>query len=386
MFYLTIPFEERIDLTVIDIAKNLLSYDTSGPPTKEKPLAMWIRDFLFDLGIEAELHEIEPDRANVVAKIGEGNGRGLLLSGHIDTVLVGDLDLWTVTGPFEPVVKDGKVYGRGASDMKGPCASIIQAVKEFRKEKLKRQLTLVFTAGEDTGGWFVSRVLSDGKVTMDDARFGIVAEPSLLRVVRCHKGYAYATIVIHGKSAHSSRPELGINAIMKGMDFLNELARLQEELKKSVHPLLGYTTIKPTLINGGFKPNIIPDKCEITLNTRIIPGHESLETVEGWLNETASKALGGEDIIEIKIPRVRVPLNIQEDSEVVQLMTGLLGSEAVGVPYFSEAGDYTGVGIPTVLCGPGSIDQAHTANEFISVDQLKKGVQVFKKVINKVCL
>ncbi|MFC1802426.1 M20 family metallopeptidase [Thermoproteota archaeon] len=383
---MTVPFEQEIDMTVVDIAKNLLSYDTSGPPAKEKPLAKWIRDFLIELGIEAELHEVEPDRANVVAKIGEGKGRGLLLSGHIDTVLVGDHNLWTVTGPFDPVVKDGKVYGRGASDMKGPCASIIQAAKELRQEKFKRQLTLVFTAGEDTGGWFVSRVLSDGKVTMDDARFGIVAEPSMLRVVRCHKGYAYAKVVVRGKSAHSSRPELGINAIIKGMDFLKELTGLQEELKKTVHPLLGYTTIKPTLINGGFKPNIIPDRCEITLNTRIIPGHESMETVEGWLKETALRAFSGDDITEITVPRVRAPLNIPNDSEIVQLLIGLLESEAVGVPYFSEAGDYAEAGIPTVLCGPGSIDQGHTANEFISVDQLERGVQVFKKVIKKVCL
>ena len=372
-------------MTVVDIAKNLLSYDTSGPPAKEKPLAKWIRDYLVDLGIEAELHEVEPDRANVIAKIGEGKGSGLLLSGHIDTVLVGDLEHWTETGPFEPVVKDGKVYGRGASDMKGPCASIIQAAKECRKENFKRQLTLVFTAGEDTGGWFVSRVLSDRKVTIDDACFGIVAEPSMLRVVRCHKGYAYPKVVVHGKSAHSSRPELGINAVMKGMEFLKKLTELQEELKKTVHPLLGYSTIKPTLNNGRFKPNVIPDRCEITLNTRLIPGHESIDVVEGWLRETALRAFGVDDVTKITVPRVRVPLNIPNDSEIVQLLVRLLGSEAIGVSYFSEAGDYTEIGIPTVICGPGSIDQAHTANEFISVNQLKRGVQVFSKVIKSVC-
>jgi succinyl-diaminopimelate desuccinylase len=109
-------------LTVVDIAKSLISFDTSGPPVKERPLAKWIRDYLVDLGVNAELHEVDKDKANVVAKIGEGTGADLVLSGHIDTVLAGDLDLWTVSGPFEPVVRDGKVYGRGASDMKGPCA------------------------------------------------------------------------------------------------------------------------------------------------------------------------------------------------------------------------------------------------------------------------
>ena len=186
--------------------------------------------------MDAELHEVAKDRANVVAKIGEGAGAGLLLSGHIDTVLTGDLDLWTVSGPFEPVVRDDRVYGRGTSDMKGPCASIIQAAKELQGEKLKRQLTLVFTAGEDTGGWFVARVLSDGKVPKEEARFGIVGEPSMLRLVRAHKGYSYTTVAVNGKAAHSSRPETGINAIMGAAEILRSIPRLQEELNKSPIP------------------------------------------------------------------------------------------------------------------------------------------------------
>ncbi len=374
-------------MTVVDVVKSLISFDTSGPPAKERPLAMWIRDFLMDLGVDAELHEVERDRANVVAKIGEGTGPGLVLSGHIDTVLAGDPGLWTVSGPFEPVMKDGRVYGRGASDMKGPCASMIQAAKELSGEKLKRQLTLVFTAGEDTGGWFVARVLSDGKVTREEARFGIVGEPSMLRVVRSHKGYSYTTVTVNGKAAHSSRPETGVNAIMGGAEILRGIPGLQEELNKSPHPLLGPSTIKPTLINGGIKSNIIPDRCEITLNTRLIPAHADAETMKSWVRGLVAESdKDYEGSVEINVPRVRKSLDIPEDSEIVKLLTGVLGSEAIGVPYFSEAGDYTEAGIPTVLCGPGSIDQGHTANEFISVDQLEKGVKVYRKVIEEICL
>lgn len=371
-------------MTVVDIAKSLISFDTSGPPAKERPLAKWIRDYLVDLGVDAELHEVEKDRANVVAKIGEGTGAGLVLSGHIDTVLAGDLDLWTVSGPFEPVVRDGRVYGRGASDMKGPCASMIQAAKELRGEKLKRQLTLVFTAGEDTGGWFVARVLSEGKVTREEARFGIVGEPSMLRVVRSHKGYSYTTVTVNGKAAHSSRPETGVNAIMGAAEILRGIPRLQETLNKSPHPLLGPSTIKPTLIKGGIKSNIIPDRCEITLNTRLIPAHADVETIKGWVRGLVDDSYEGS--VEINVPGVRKPLDVPEDSEVVKLLTRVLGSEAIGVPYFSEAGDYTEAGIPTVLCGPGSIDQGHTANEFIAVDQLEKGVKVYRKVIEEICI
>ena len=120
------------------------------------------------------------------------------------------------------------------------------------------------------------------------------------------------------------------------------------------------------------------------MNTRLIPAHADGETIQGWARGLIPDSYEGS--VEIKIQRVRKPLDVPEDSKVVKLLTRILGSEAIGVPYFSEAGDYTEAGIPTVLCGPGSIDQGHTANEFIAVDQLEKGVKVYKKVIEEICL
>ena len=120
------------------------------------------------------------------------------------------------------------------------------------------------------------------------------------------------------------------------------------------------------------------------MNTRLIPAHADGETIQGWARGLIPDSYEGS--VEIKIQRVRKPLDVPEDSKVVKLLTRILGSEAIGVPYFSEAGDYTEAGIPTVLCGPGSIDQNHTANEFIAVDQLERGVKVYKKVIEEICL
>jgi acetylornithine deacetylase/succinyl-diaminopimelate desuccinylase-like protein len=253
-------------MTVLDIAKSLISFDSSGPPTREKPLADWIHDYLVDLGVDANVQEVGHERANVIAKIGEGKGPGIVLSGHIDVVPPGDLHLWNQTQPFEAKVANSKLYGRGACDMKGPDACILQAYKELRNEDFKRQLTIVFTSGEDTGGWFVDRVLNDKLVTPKDAKFCIIPEPSMMKIVRTHKGGGGCKIVIHGKAAHSSRPELGVNAILHAADFLEEINVLQKEINHEKHPLLGPSTIKPTLINGGFKANIIPDRCEITIN------------------------------------------------------------------------------------------------------------------------
>jgi acetylornithine deacetylase/succinyl-diaminopimelate desuccinylase-like protein len=331
---------------------------------------------------------VAPERANVVAKIGEGRGPGLVLSGHLDVVLAGEPGLWTVTGPFKPVVRDGRLYGRGACDMKGPDAAILQAAREMLGEDFKRQLTLVFTAGEDTDGWFVSRVLSERLVTPGDAIFGVVAEPSMMELITCHKGIGGAEVMVEGRAAHSSTPELGVNSIQKASDLIQEVARLQERLKGEVHPLLGSTTIEPTMIKGGLRGNIIPPSCEVGLNTRLIPGHDNNEAIKGWLDEVLVNCSrrDGEFRAIVTNARGGAALDVPEENEVVQLLKEILGTEAMRAPYYPEAVSYAGAGIPTVVCGPGDIAQAHAPDEYISVDQLEKGVRVFKELIKRVCL
>jgi succinyl-diaminopimelate desuccinylase len=272
-----------INLKAVDIAKELIKFDTSGPPTQEQPCVEWIQSYLDALSFETTLQVVEPGRANVIAKYGVGKEPGLVLSGHIDVVLAGDPSLWKVTGPFSPVVKGGRLYGRGACDMKGPDACMIQAAEELIDKGFNKQLTLVFTAGEDTGGWFVDKVISDKLITRHEAEFGVIGEPSLMEIIPAHKGSGGTEVLIHGKAAHSSRPELGINAIQKAADFLYELRKLQKELDKSPHPLLGPTTVECTMMNGGFKANIIPDQAHLTLNFRFIPGHEDPEISKQWI-------------------------------------------------------------------------------------------------------
>ncbi|MBN2335851.1 ArgE/DapE family deacylase [Candidatus Bathyarchaeota archaeon] len=375
-------------MTVVDIAKKLISYDTSGPPTREQPCAEWIRDFLDDAGYEAELQIVEKDRANVIGKIGEGKGPGLVLSGHIDVVLAGKPSLWKVTSPFEPVVKGGKLYGRGACDMKGPDACILQAAKELAKKSFKRQLSVVFTAGEDTGGWYVTKVLGEKKVTKADAMYGVIPEPSLMEIIPVHKGGGGAEILVHGKAAHSSKPELGVNANQKAADFLYALRGLQSKLDKEKHPLLGPTTVECTLMNGGFKANIIPDQAKITLNFRLIPRHKDPGVSRKWFEDIIAE-LGAKDPefkAEITSHRTSEPLDVPLDSPIVATLKDILGTKIVGAPYYTEAVSYTSAGIPTVICGPGSIDQAHTPDEYIALEQLELGVKTFKETIKRICL
>jgi len=375
-------------LKAIEIAKELIKFDTSGPPTKEKPCAEWIQVYLDDLGFETHLQVVEPGRANIIAKIGEGTKPGLVLSGHIDVVLAGDPALWKVSGPFEPLIKDGRLYGRGACDMKGPDACIIKAAEDLIHEDFNKQLTLVFTAGEDTGGWFVDRVLSDKLVTPKDAMFGVIGEPSLMEIIPSHKGSGGAEIVIHGQAAHSSRPELGINAIQKAADFLYELRKLQKRLDQNKHPLLGPTTVECTIMKGGFKSNIIPDQAHLNLNFRLIPGHENPETSKKWLMDIINRLSENDPEFKAEILRnsASEPLDVSLDSQVVSLLKDILGTEPVGAPYYTEAVSYTKSGIPTVICGPGSIDQAHKPDEYISLEQIDLGVETYKQLIRRVCL
>jgi len=375
-------------LTVIDIAKELIAFDTSGPPTKEQPCAQWIKDFLEDIGFEAELQVVEKDRANVIGKIGRGKGPGLVLSGHMDVVLAGDPSLWKVTGPFEPVVKDGRLYGRGACDMKGPDACILQAVKELAKESYKRQLSVVFTAGEDTGGWYVTKVIEEKKITTADAMYGVIPEPSMMEIIPVHKGSGGAEVLIHGRAAHSSKPELGINANQKAADYLYALRGLQSKLDETRHPLLGPTTVECTMMNGGFKSNIIPDQARLTLNFRLIPEHKDPEVSRKWFEDIIA-SLSSKDPefkAELTSHRASEPLNVPLDSRIVTTLRDILGTRIAGAPYYTEAVNYTRAGIPTVICGPGSIDQAHTPDEYISLEQLELGLSTFKEAVKRICL
>ena len=375
-------------MTVIDIAKELIAFDTSGPPTKEQPCAQWIKDFLEDIGFEAELQVVEKDRANVIGKIGRGKGPGLVLSGHMDVVLAGDPSLWKVTGPFEPVVKDGRLYGRGACDMKGPDACILQAVKELAKESYKRQLSVVFTAGEDTGGWYVTKVIEEKKITTADAMYGVIPEPSMMELIPVHKGSGGAEVLIHGRAAHSSKPELGINANQKAADYLYALRGLQSKLDETRHPLLGPTTVECTMMNGGFKSNIIPDQARLTLNFRLIPEHKDPEVSRKWFEDIIASLSSKDPEFKAELTRhgASEPLNVPLDSRIVATLRDILGTRIVGAPYYTEAVNYTKAGIPTVICGPGSIDQAHTPDEYVSLEQLELGLSTFKEAVKRICL
>jgi acetylornithine deacetylase len=294
----------------------------------------------------------------------------------------------SVTDPFTPVIHEGKLYGRGACDMKGPDACILHAVKDLAKEDFRRQLNVVFTAGEDTSGWYVTEVLDKKLITEKDASYGIIPEPSMMEIVPVHKGTVEDKVKISGKASHSSRPELGVNAIQKAADFLLSIRVLQNELNNTRHQLLGPTTVECTMMEGGFKKNIIPDNANLTINIRLIPEHKEPEISRRWFTDIISQLSSADPEFkaEFTTSNIKEPLNVSLDSEIVKFLIRSLGKKPTGAPYYTEAVDYTKAGIPTVICGPGDISQAHTADEWISLNQLELGVKTFKETIRHFCL
>lgn len=375
---------------VVDIAKELIKFKTENPPGNELACAKFIKDLLEKSGIESEVQPFVGERGNAIGRIGPSSP-GLLLEGHIDVVSAGDLSLWN-TDPFVGVVKDGRLYGRGSADMKGACACMVQAALNLRGEKFRRRLTLAFTAGEEVDFLGAFALVDSGKVSDSASTYAIVGEPTLMKVVIGHKMGTRVRVTFFGKSSHGSKPELGINAIEKATRFISSLDEVRDALARNKHPFLDKGTVSVNIINGGVKSNVVPETCTVVMDCRRVPG-QSTDYLLGLLNNLISK-LKAEDRdfsckVELAEPSRKyysLPfLEIGSDHEFVRSLTKL-GADIGYVPYGTEAPVYASVGIPSVVFGPGSIDQAHTANEFIDISELEKGVGLYERAIRAHCL
>jgi acetylornithine deacetylase ArgE len=369
----------------LDLTTELVRFNTVSPPGGEEPCARYIRDFLADIGVRSDVHAFQSNRANLIARIGPKNKKGLLLSGHLDVVPAGDLDQW-ITAPFEPEVRHGKLFGRGTADMKGAVACILRAVANLAKEQYKRQLTLAFTAGEEIGYDGLRALLKEEKITSEDAEYGINGEPTELKAVPLHKGRVVLLVRIHGKTAHASTPELGVSAIDRAVDFAVALRTLGGDFMKTRHPKLGANKMSVTLLRGGTKDNVIPDECNLTLDCRLVPPYATDNLFSDLRDLVRGLRNSDEDFnADIKVEQIADMLNLPVDKGIMKVLREELGATITGVPYNTEAPLYTKAGIPTALFGPGSVEQAHQPNEFITLEQLRRGTKAYEKIIRSTC-
>ncbi len=345
-------------------------------------LANWLED----LGFTTELMPIpeHPGKANLIACLGRGEG-GLVLSGHMDTVPCNP-ERWS-QDPFRLTEKDGRLYGLGASDMKCFFPLVMDAVRKFDPKKLQQPLYLLATADEESTMSGALALVNSGRTL---GRYALIGEPTGLKPVRMHKGIMVETIRLIGRAGHSSNPALGISAL-EGMHvvmgaLLDWRKTLQETWVNN-----GFAVPVPTLnlgnIHGGDSPNRICAECTLILDLRLLPGM-NIDNLRAQLCDVVNTAVTGSGL-KVEIPSGfsgMPPMNTDIDSAIVRTAERLSGATAGTVAFATEAPYLNAMGMDTVILGPGDIDHAHQANEYIALDRLQPMVEILSGMIGHFCI
>ena len=378
------PFISRVHcfgVSVTDLLQQLVRIPSVNPDNSpgtdqvgEARLAEFLGQWLRDLGAHVEIEEILPGRPNLIARFGPMDDRPRILLGpHLDTVGVEGMTI----DPFAADIRDGKMWGRGTSDTKGPMAAMLWGLQQHAALLETAPVAVDFVAfmGEESGQWGSKRFAEQ---YADDYEFAIVGEPTSLDVVHTTKGSMWATLRTTGKAAHSSQPERGENAVMKLARALDRIeTRLSRTLAEFTHPVLGHSTLNVGVIRGGTRPNIVPDWAEAEIDIRTTP---SLRDAGGPLRVLQEEVeVTGVEIVE---PHDNPPMETDASHPWIKRIQSVRpASSCVGAPWFSDAAHLAARGLPSVCLGPGSIDQAHTADEFIELKALEEGAEFFSQFI-----
>jgi acetylornithine deacetylase len=364
-----------------EMLRRLVGFDTVSRNSNLAAIE-FIRDYLDGHGIASRLSfDDSGAKANLFATIGPADAPGIILSGHSDVVPV-DQQEWT-SDPFALRSQNGKLYGRGAADMKGFIATALALAPQLKERATAAPIHLAFSYDEEVGCIGVSRLI--GQIGMAEARpFAcVVGEPTMMRPITGQKGLQSYRCKVHGREAHSSRTPYGVNAVEAAAELIariNAIARrVREEgpFDRDFDP--PYTTIHCGTIHGGTVQNIVPAQCDFTYEIRNLPGHDpdpllaEIETHAREVLEPEMKNVAPEAGFDFNA-RSRLPgYAIAEDDPAVALVKGVLGANETGrASYMTEAGLFGRAGIPTVICGPGDIAQAHKPDEFIEEAQLAR--------------
>ncbi len=344
--------------------------------TGEAALAHHVYAYLEQMGYTATLVEIQPGRPNLIARApGAENRPRILLGPHLDTVGVSGMTI----DPFSGDIHEGKIYGRGASDTKGPMAAMLQALKNCRSLLESHPIAIDFVGfmGEESNQWGSKHFARNHA---NKYEFALVGEPTSLNIVHTTKGSLWTTLQTSGKAAHSSQPELGENAILKLTSSLDRMNRkLTARLASYTHPVLGHSTLNIGVIHGGSRPNIVPDSASAEIDIRLTP---SLHEAGGALNLLENFISENNLPLTIVNPQENPPMEVATDHPwIKKMISANPQSSPVGAPWFSDAAHLNDAGIASVCIGPGSIDQAHTKDEFIQITDLEAGVQYFERLI-----
>jgi len=361
-----------------ELLARLVHFDTTSHKSN-LALVAFIEDYLAQHGLASQLvPNAEASKASLYASIGPAGVPGVALSGHTDVVPV-EGQTWS-SDPFVLAERDGRLYGRGTADMKGFLACVLAAVPDFLQRKLAVPIHLVFSYDEEVGCLGVRPLIAEIRRRFVTPRMVVVGEPTSMSVVDAHKGPVRWHVEVKGRAAHSSMAPLGVNAISVAGKLLQELSRIERELK--VAPRAErfdppYATLQVTRIDGGTATNIVPVYCRFDFDVRALPGVD-VTAIDRRIRAFAERVcvpemrrVALESGIDIHVANQVPPFAAGSASEAVALALHLAGSnETHAVSYATEAGLFQEAGSSAVVIGPGDIAQAHSADEFIAKDQL----------------
>lgn len=352
--------------------------DSNGQPGRgERPIADLVAKIFSDLSLDVQLHESVDGRPSVIGVLkGTGDGRSLMLNGHLDTVGPGRMEQ-----PFEPHIENGRLYGRGAYDMKGALAACIGCVAALVQsgQRLRGDLVLAMVADEEDASLGTIDILDHCSV--DGA---IVTEPTELRLCVAHKGFTWLKITTRGFACHGSDFERGVDANMRMGRILGQLSELEASLRdRTPHPLVGPPSIHAPLIRGGVGPSVYSPECVLELERRTIPGETEAAVVSEVETIIRSSLVGlPEDAAIIESGLSRAPFEAAADSVVAEHVTACLRAgdggpppEVIGVPFWTDAALIAASGADTVVFGPAG-DGAHQDVEWVDLDSVDRCARV----------
>jgi acetylornithine deacetylase len=383
---------EDLSRRAIDLLATLVAFDTTSRGSN-LALIEWVEAYLADLGVASRrVPNADGTKSNLLASIGPAVEGGVVLSGHTDVVPV-DGQPWT-SDPFVVTSRDGRLYGRGTCDMKGFLALALAAAPDLARASLIRPVHLAFSYDEEVGCLGAPDMIAVIARDLPRPALVVVGEPTDMVAVRAHKGIASFRVTVTGREAHSSLTHLGVSANMVAVKLMAELVALSERLEREADPASPFLPKGATLtigqVNGGTAVNILARECVFIFDLRTPAGLDPHSLLTGFMALAARldaevKARAPEGGVRVET-RSLTPAFAPEVDGAAELFARRLAGDngpARVVPYASEAGQFQGAGFSTVICGPGSIDQAHQPDEFVEISQMQRGAAFMRRLIEE---
>lgn len=364
----------------VELARTLVRVDSRNPSLVpgapgEGPVARVLADVLRAWGFAVDVHDAAPNRPNVVARVGPAGGRTLMFNGHLDVVGTDGM----THAPFAADERDGSLWGRGSSDMKGGVAAMCAAAARAADGGLDCELIVTAVADEEWDSIGTRAVLARG-VRADAA---IVTEPTRLSIAPAHRGFVWSTVTVHGRAAHGSRYDVGVDAIRHAGLLLAELDSLEShELADRTHPLLGRASWHASTIDGGLGMSTYPDRCTLRIERRTLPGETPAQAVEEVRAACARvRARRPSFDADIQLDLSQNPSDVAIDAPVVRALSRALtsvgeASHVEGLSAWTDAALLNEAGVPAICYGPGDIARAHAAAEWIEVAEIERATRV----------